>query len=94
MRPPGAWSAGEFAARAAPILAWSEKNDCRHYVTIEDQATSKAAFERNLLTVEGYFYERLLGEAKVRSETAARAPSPARAASALAGAPAGSAPGQ
>jgi hypothetical protein len=58
----GTWAASEFAARAALILAWSEQHDCRHFVTIRDEATSKAAFKRNLLTVEGYFYKRLLAE--------------------------------
>jgi len=77
----GTWPATEFAARAAPILAWSEAQDCRHYVTIEDQATSKAAFKRNLLTVEGYFYKLLLGETKARSAAALALPAPAGAAS-------------
>ena len=83
----GTWPAPEFAARAAPILAWSEEKDCRHFVTIDDQATSKAAFKRNLLAVEGYFYKRLLDEAKARSD-----PAPAVAGPEPAQSPAGEMP--
>ena len=43
--------------RAAPVLAWSKQNDCRHYVYILDEARTKRAFKQHLFTVEDFFYK-------------------------------------
>jgi hypothetical protein len=50
-------SQAEFGRRAAPILTWSDQNECRHYVSIRDRAESKKAYKEQLRTVEGYFYK-------------------------------------
>ena len=50
----------EFRKRAAPILEWSKKNECRHYVIIRDTTESKKAFKQKLLAVEDYFYKYLV----------------------------------
>lgn len=49
----------EFRRHAAPILAWSRRQDpeCRHYVRIYDEAVTKEAFKQQLLGIEGYFYK-------------------------------------
>lgn len=55
-------STAEFSRRAKPILIWSQqqKPECRHFVRIHDhKSTSKKAFKKQLLTVEGYFYKYL-----------------------------------
>ncbi len=59
-------SLDEFDRRAAPILAWSEEKECRHYVYIRDEAETKDAFKRQLLEVEGFFYKYLERDAAAR----------------------------
>jgi hypothetical protein len=50
-------SQAEFARRATPVLDWSDRQECRLYVTIRDRAESKKAYKDQLRTVEGYFYK-------------------------------------
>jgi hypothetical protein len=47
----------EFGRRAAPILAWSDAQECRHYVFVRDDARSKDAWKKQLESVEGHFYK-------------------------------------
>ncbi|NOQ64294.1 MAG: hypothetical protein GQ582_07265 [Methyloprofundus sp.] len=50
----------QFADYVKTIYAWSVAHECRHFVRIKDDPyTSKAAFKRQMLAIEAYFYKYL-----------------------------------
>jgi hypothetical protein len=50
----------QLAQQVQPIFAWSKTHNCRHFVRIkDDKSTSKAAFKRQMLAIEAYFYKYL-----------------------------------
>ena len=47
----------EFRKLAKPILDWSKKNKCRHFVRIIDGKTTKKEYKNSTFTIEHFFYK-------------------------------------
>ena len=46
-----------FRKLAKPILDWSKKNKCRHFVRIIDGKTTKKEYKNSTFTIEHFFYK-------------------------------------
>jgi len=50
----------QLAELVKPLVSWSKRHDCRHFVRIKDDPNiSKEAFKRQMLAIEAYFYKYL-----------------------------------
>lgn len=51
----------QLQKKVQPVFAWSKARGCRHFVRLkDDKSTSKAAFKRQMLIIEDYFYKYLI----------------------------------
>jgi hypothetical protein len=55
-------STDAFLTNLKPLYNLCVNENCRHFVKIFDNTTTKETFKKNLLTVESYFYKYLTNE--------------------------------